>query len=248
MGRRTLLLVAAVVLAGLGATLVFLYAHGADQRAAKGQELQNVLVATATIPAGTSGASLNGSSSVELREVASNSVAPGALTSLDSVSHLLTTAPIYAGEQLLAADFGPAEVQTSLPIPAGLMAVSIQLGDPERVAGFVTNGSEVAVYVTIANTDPTTQAREPDATEILLPRVTVIGVGNTSLVTQTSTDQTGQQNTEQIPKTILTLAVTQDEATRLIHATQKGELYLALLTPTSKVSPGGRVDSSNLLP
>ena len=128
------------------------------------------------------------------------------------------------------------------------MAVSVQLGDPERVAGFVTNGSEVAVFVTVANTDPTTQARLPDATEVLLTRVTVIGVGNTSVVTQTSTDTTGQQNTEQIPKTILTLAVTQDQATRLIHAAQKGALYFALLTPTSKVATGGRIDSSNLLP
>ena len=78
--------------------------------------------------------------------------------------------------------------------------------------------------------------------------MTVIGVGNTSVVTQTSTDTTGQQNTEQIPKTIITLAVTQDQATRLIHAAQKGSLYFALLTPSSKVAPGGRIDSSNLLP
>jgi len=42
--------------------------------------------------------------------------------------------------------------------------------------------------------------------------------------------------------------VTQDQATRLIHAAQKGSLYFALLTATSKVSPGGRVDSSDLLP
>ena len=50
MGRRTLLLIAAVVLAGLGATLVLFYAHGADQRAAQGQTLRSVLVAKALIP------------------------------------------------------------------------------------------------------------------------------------------------------------------------------------------------------
>jgi pilus assembly protein CpaB len=248
MGRRTLLLVAAVVLAGLGATLVFLYAHGADQRAAQGQQLRHVLVATTTIPAGTTGSALAGSASVALRDVAAGSVAPGALSDLSGVSALMTLGPIYPGEQLLTAQFGSSTSLASLPIPDGKMAVSVQLGDPERVAGFVTAGSDVAVFVTIANTDPTTQAREPDATEILLTRVPVIGVGNTSVVTQTSTDRTGQQNTEQIPKTILTLAVTQDEATRLIHAAEKGALYFALLTPTSKVAPGGRVDSSNLLP
>ena len=248
MGRRTLLLIAAVVLAGLGATLVLLYAHGADERAAQGQTLRSVLVAKTQIPAGTTGGALSGSSLVEVRQVASNSVVPGALTDLSSVRTLVALAPIFAGEQLLQQQFGSSAGSASLPIPDGKMAVSVQLGDPERVAGFVTNGSEVAVFVTVANTDPNTQARLPDATEVLLTRVTVIGVGNTSVVTQTSTDTTGQQNTEQIPKTILTLAVTQDQATRLIHAAQKGALYFALLTPTSKVSPGGRVDSSNLLP
>ena len=248
MGRRTLLLIAAVVLAGLGATLVLLYAHGADERAAQGQSLRSVLVAKSQIPAGTTGASLSGGSLIEIRQLTSNSVVPGALTDLTSVSALVALAPIFPGEQLLLQQFGSSAGSASLPIPEGKMAVSVQLGDPERVAGFVTNGSEVAVFVTVANTDPTTQARLPDATEVLLTRVTVIGVGNTSVVTQTSTDTTGQQNTEQIPKTILTLAVTQDQATRLIHAAQKGALYFALLTPTSKVSPGGRIDSSNLLP
>ena len=248
MGRRTLLLIAAVVLAGLGATLVLLYAHGADQRAAQGQQLRHVLVAVAEIPAGTTGSSLTGSSSVALRDVASSSVAGGALSDLAPVRDLVALAPIFPGEQLLQQQFGSSASVATLPIPAGLMAVSVQLGDPERVAGFVTNGSEVAVFVTVANTDPNTQARLPDATEVLLPRVTVIAVGNTSVVTQTSTDTTGQQNTEQIPKTIITLAVTQDQATRLIHAAQKGSLYFALLTPSSKVAPGGRIDSSNLLP
>jgi len=248
MGRRSLLLIAAVVLAGLGASLVFWYAHNADQRAAQDQTLRPVLVATTTIPAGTTAASLVGSSSVELRQVAAASLAPGAISDLTAVRTLTTLSPLFAGEQLLIAEFGAPTALTSLPIPAGLMAVSVQLGDPERVAGFVTAGSQVAVFVTIANTDPATSARAPDITEILLTRVPVIGVGNTSVVTQTSTNSTGQQNTEQIPKTILTLAVTQDQATRLIHATQKGSLYFALLSATSKVSPGGRVDSSDLLP
>ena len=248
MGRRTSLLIAAVVLAGLGATLVLLYAHGADQRAAQGQQLRSVLVAKTQIPAGTTGSSLVGSSSVQLRQVASNSVATGALSGLQSVRDLVALAPIFPGEQLLQQQFGSSASEATLPIPTGLMAVSVQLGDPQRVAGFVTNGSEVAVFVTVANTDPKTQAQLPDSTEVLLPRVTVIGVGNTSVVTQTSTDTSGQQNTEQISKTILTLAVDQEQATRLIHAAQKGALYFALLTPSSKVAPGGRVDSSNLLP
>lgn len=53
MGRRTLLLIAAVVIAAIGSTFVFIYAHDANNRALKDQEPQEVLVATKTIDAGT---------------------------------------------------------------------------------------------------------------------------------------------------------------------------------------------------
>ena len=44
----------------------------------------------------------------------------------------------------------PAGTSGALPIPSGKVAMSVQLGDPQRVAGFVKPGSEIAVFVTIA--------------------------------------------------------------------------------------------------
>ena len=56
MGRRTILIVSAVLLAAFGTLLVYLYVRGADNRADAGRTTQNVLVATTTIEAGTTGA------------------------------------------------------------------------------------------------------------------------------------------------------------------------------------------------
>ena len=42
----------------------------------------------------------------------------------------------------------------------------------------------------------------------------VIGVGDTTVISTTTTDEEGAQTTEQIPRTLLTLAVDQDEAER----------------------------------
>ena len=63
----------------------------------------------------------------------------------------------------------------------------------------------------------------------------MITVGNVQPVTQTTTTTDGQQNTEEIPRAIVTLAVDQEEAQRLIFASQKGQLYFGLLTENSKV-------------
>jgi pilus assembly protein CpaB len=246
MGRRTILLVAAVLVAALGTTLVFLYARGADQRAAAGQELVKVLFAKSEIAVGTTGTAAAQSGALEQREVTKNSVAEGALSDISPVANQVTLAPIFPGEQILQQQFGAPGSQSALPIPAGKVAVSVQLGDPERVAGFVTSGSHVAVFATVATAAGTTAAGQGNLTQVLLPDVLVVGVGSSTLVTTTTTTASGQQNSEQISRAILTLALDQTEATKIIYATQQGQLYFALLTADSKVSPGGGVTSANL--
>jgi pilus assembly protein CpaB len=245
MGRRTILLVAAVLVAALGTTLVFLYARGADQRAAAGQELVTVLFAKSEVPVGTTGTAAAQSGALEQREVAKNSVAEGALSDIAPVANQVTLSPIFPGEQILQQQFGAPGSQSALPIPAGKVAVSVQLGDPERVAGFVTSGSHVAVFATVANAGAAGTG-QTNLTQVLLPDVLVVGVGNSTLVTTTTTNASGQQNTEQISRAILTLALDQTQATKIIYAAQQGQLYFALLTADSKVSPGGGITSSNL--
>ena len=74
----------------------------------------------------------------------------------------------------------------------------------------------------------------------------MLGVGSTTQVTTTTTDPEGQQTTEQLPRTILTLAVDQDEAERLLLADFNAELALGLLTTASNVRPGPGVTESQL--
>src|SRR6478735_8340144 len=101
-----------------------------------------------------------------------------------------------------------------------------------RVAGFVNPGSQVAIFASadpeIYKADGTTQKLSP-YTRILLPSVEVIGVGDTTMTPRTTTSGDGKETTtEQIPRTILTLAVTQDQAERVIYASRNGDLSFAL--------------------
>ena len=75
------------------------------------------------------------------------------------------------------------------------MAISVNLTDPARVAGFVNPGSEVAIFLT--GTDPShgpAGSRGSCST-----RVTVLGVGSTTPVSTTTTDESGASTTEQLP-------------------------------------------------
>ena len=127
-------------------------------------------------------------------------------------------------------------------MPKDKLAISVQLGDPERVAGFVVPGSKVAIFATLA----TDAAVAGDATAVLLPEVEVIGVGATTLTTQTTTTDEGESTTEEIPLAILTLAVDQKQAQQIINAQSGGSLYFGLLGDGTKVRSGPATTTQNL--
>lgn len=249
MGRRTVLLVVAVLIAALGTSLVFVYANNANDRALADQKPVEVLFAKTAIAPGVSASDASKAGAFELREIASKSVAPGALSDITPIADKVALAQIFPGEQIIAAKFGDRGAISSLPIPGDKVGISVQLGDPARVAGFVQPGSSVAVFVTMsgqqAGAAPNQQSQS--FTRVLLPKAEVIAVGPSTFTTTTSSNNsTGQTNTEQVPKAILTLALSQVDAQKLIYASQNGQLYFALLTADSKVTPGGPTTTDNL--
>ena len=74
----------------------------------------------------------------------------------------------------------------------------------------------------------------------------VIGVGDTTVISTTTTDEEGAQTTEQIPRTLLTLAVDQDEAERVLYGAKNGELAFALLTEDSTVKSSAGVTAADM--
>ena len=240
MARRSVLLALASVTALVGTLLIVLYVQGIDSRATEGQELVEVLVATDVVSPGESVAAAEEAGKFAKSEVRREDMVPGALSSSTSVTGLVAVGSIFPGEQLIADKFGSVSDTESLVIPDDRLAISVELTDPERVAGFVNPGSEVAVFVTVS--DPSSYTR------ILLTRVTVIGVGQTTSTSRTTTDDSGAQTVEEIPKTILTLALTQKESEKLIWADRFGELNFALLSEKTQVVDEKGTDAALAVP
>ena len=240
MDRRKVLLIVAVVIAALGTMLVFLYVKGADNRAAQKFHAVRVLRAVKPIAAGETVAAAQAAGKIQMGNVSESQRLPDALSDLSTINSEVALTQIYPGEQIIASRFGATSNGTTLTIPKTKMAISVNLTDPARVAGFVNPGDNVAVFYngTAVDGQPTTR--------LLLPRVQVIGVGTTTVVSTTKTDSTGAQTTEQLPRTLLTLALTQDQAQKVLFATSNGDVALGLLNDESQVFAGRGVSARNL--
>jgi pilus assembly protein CpaB len=247
MDRRKILLVAAAVVAALGAVLVFLYVRGADLRAEAQFDTRDVLKVVTTIEQGETIEDAAAAGKIQLQAVPSNQVLPDALASTSTLSGQVAVTNIYAGEQIISSKFGGAAESSALPIKEGDLAISVNLTDPARVAGFVNPGSEVAVFVTgeleiKANAAAGTADDTVQFSRLLLPRVTVLGVGSTTPVSTTVTTDEGETTTENLPRTLLTLSLNQKDAEKVLFAASNGELSFGLLTADSEVAVGGPAD------
>lgn len=225
MGRRSALLIVAVIVALLGVALVLLYVRGIDNRAREGQETVQVLYTTAPIALGTTGGAAEQAGAFELRAIPRDAAATGALSSTTDITSLFSLTSLPSGVPVISSQWGEVATTSSLPIPGNRIGLSVQLGDPQRVAGFVQPGSQVVVFLTSARNN------QPN-TSVLLARVPVIAVGPTAVTTK-STSADGQTNTEEVPNAILTLALDQRQAEQVIQGQSQGELYFGLLTEDS---------------
>lgn len=255
MKSRVLLLAIALVLAAFGAIAVLSYVNGADSRAVKGKRPVNVLVAKSLIPAGTMGARLRTGSLLEQVRMPAETVPPDALGSIDAgLDQLALTAELQPRQLVLRGMFGkPAGSTGGLSIPEGKLAVTVPVTVPGGVAGHVQPGTQVAIFDSYnllegknvpAGDKLAEQHAYNRATKVLLPRIQVLSVG--ARKEQGAEDGKKKADNPSGDTMLVTVAVGQGEAEKLVHGTQTGSLYLALLTDSTDVRPGAGVDNYTL--
>jgi pilus assembly protein CpaB len=236
--RRLALLIAAVLVAALGTSLVFAYVKNADNRALADQKPVTVLVAKNAIAAGTRVTDAANAGAFQTKRLPQAAIPPGALSSVDPIKDQVALQTIFPGQPILSGMFGAtAAANGSIAIPPGDIAASFQFGDPQRVAGFVQPGSNVAIFLT------STLQGGKQTTRILLPKVTVIAVGPTTI---TPPADPAEKNPESLPRALLTLALTQTQAEKLIFASGQGTMYLGLLNDQSKITPSVGANAQNV--
>lgn len=262
MTRRILAVFLAIVLAVLGTAAVLFYVSRADDRAVADASPVEVLVAKQRIAAGTTGESVRERDLVELLRMPAGTLPDGeVLTEIPAdLDKLVLTSDLQSGQLVLRRMFSEStRTSGGLAIPEGKMAVSFEATMAEQVAGYVRPGSQVAVFVTyriVPDTKVKSVGRDtsddPEGTSVLLPKVEVIAVGTyggDGETTTTPRDEEVREDPDDDRRAVVlvTVAATDAEAAKIIHAAEGDALYLALLSDSSKVQPGTGVDSYTFL-
>jgi|SRR5450631_174928 len=247
MGRRVMVVLAAMLVGLIGVAAVLLYARGADARAVADQQVQTVFVAQERVPAGTAAADAVAKGLMVPTKIAAKGVPAGALTTVDPAhGKLVALSDIAQGDFVLASRFGPNPTgQKALQVPDGQVAISVSLSDPGRVGTFVTPGSRIVIYDTYvpaaAAKGGTSGAKE---TRVLLDDVLVIAVGSTSLAPVANVD--GQAQASAGGAQLVTVALPPSTAAKLVHGIQTGTLYAGLRGTDTSSSSGQIVSDSTL--
>jgi len=250
MGRRVLVVLAAVVVALIGVVAVVVYAQGADARAVADQQPQTVYIAKQLVPAGTTAAEAVATRLIVPTQVAAKGFPLGGLSTVDEATgKLLALTDIAPGEFVTASRFGTTPLgQKAIQVPDGQIAISLTLSDPARVGAFVSPGSHIVIYDTYTpavvaaatTTDPKAGATGTKQTRVLLDDVLVIAMGSATL-TPTAAGQPPA-----VPGALVTVALPPATAAKLVHGIQTGTLYAGLRGTDTKTDLAQIVSDATL--
>jgi len=219
MRTRIIAVVAAAVLAIIGAVVLVVAVRSADQANVAGARLQSVLVVTQEVPAGTTADHLGDAVTVE--QIPAKYVAKDAIASLDEIAGLVASVTLQPGEQVLESRFASsidlASSGVHIAVPDGLQEVSIAV-DLQRIAGgAIGPGDRVGVFASY-DRDSVAVAKNNPATGQLFDQVLVTSV--TSTVDPNSDDPQAQG------LVLVTLALDAAGATKLIGAAEFGHIWM----------------------
>ncbi len=219
MKRVVALIMVAIVLATATGVASYIYLQNAEQHVMSGLEKVSVLETNAIVPAGTSYANavsqkLIGTVDIPAKFAVGDILKPGVAVN----SNFVAGRDLPAGRLLFSGDFlQTAEVNRILPIPTGMVAVSFPMPAANRLGPFLAPGDHVVLLDSKGGTPAT------PAVQIVFNDLLVLAVNNVSAM--------GTGSVDGAPG-LITVAIPQDSAPRLIQAINGNSLYLALHAAT----------------
>src|SRR3954453_5352760 len=239
MGRRTLLLIASILVAALGTALIWLYVQGADTRAEASTAQVEVLVATNEVKAGQP-ASLVKPQQRLVPQGLVDGLGDGLVRNASDLKGYTRT-DIVPGLPLLAKQFS-AEAPVATSALQGQkpnqVAMQITLPDPQRLAGLLQPGARIRVYAGLV--DPNDSKKK--SVGVLFNDVTVLLAGPAPAAAPAAGGGQGAA----VPQASVTLALSNDQAKSLVYALSSdgggsGGLWFALLGSNVPKDTGGTV-------
>ena len=249
--RRVLILVVAVVLAGLTAFLTFHYASSADDRAFKDSQLVPVYLVKKDIPKGFPADKALDEGYIARDSIPRKYFPAAAITNVASLRGQVALAPLAAGVPVVAGAFvDPAAASESFAqrLDKGMQAVTLAVSDVEGVARLIVPGDHVNLMLTTDKAGG--GAAGGKETKMVLQNVEVLAIGNTTALapgqTAAQPDAVKAGQAQTVDSGLMTFAVPGIDAERVVDASQVGAIHLTLVPPDYTPAPIPAVNDGNL--
>jgi len=227
MGRRTLLLVAALFLAAVGTGVLFVSARGVatttDTRAGQ----VDVLAPAQTIPGGTKITEQTAFVTVKVSEEAARQA--GMIRARTDLKDRVANRELLRLVPVTSSQFGGAiSGTTKVGLDDGYVGMTVELEDPARVADLLVPGDKVAIWVIDPDTRPTGVLHEA---RLFLSGVEVLTTGTTGTIAIAGKPP---EQPDRGSTALVTLQVKPADAGAIMVAKEAGDLYFTLLSGENK--------------
>jgi pilus assembly protein CpaB len=220
MNRQRIVVAGAIVLGVLGMFIVIGYVRGVQARADAGGKMTTIYQAKDAISAGTPGSAL--AAHLKTAKMPARYAPVDAVKDLRTVKDLFVSTPVSPGATLTRATFASSpSTQGRLAIPSGHEAMAVELPMENGVESYAQPGDRVSVYATFPSSKKGPQT---------------IKVASNVEVISTTTAATLKKGPATVTQTVYVLAVTPDEASRIVFGKQVGAIWLTLV-PNQAKSP-----------
>jgi hypothetical protein len=256
MRSRGLVVAIAVVLAVLAAAGIIVYTSNLEESVVTENTVE-VIVSSQDIPANTSLDPLLSQGVFTPIRVPIDAQVASAIVSLDQLSGQTSATQILANEQIPLSRLSGGESNV-VGITEGNVGLGLSIGGPQSVNGAITQGANVVVYATFPQGTAVTDSDlnkllspaqiqkfytslqggatvsagsdvfvlPADFTTALIPTVKVLAIQNPPIDPTTNRKQDGA--------TTMVLDLSPEDASLLVYATTKSQLYIGLLPPENE--------------
>lgn len=238
MKKKRVSLIAAVALVAIGTVALVTYVGKAEDRALAGEELVDVLVLDADVPAGTSATELQ--QFVRIESVPTKVQAAGALAGISDADGMVVSVDLVQGEQLTqsrlvsAEEFNAIQARVgrgggTVSVPEGLLEITIPLDAVRTVGGTVRPGDHVGLIASFTGLQSDDGAvAGKDTSGFLLHKILVTNVQGTPVADPTRTATAEDRAPTPGGSLFVTLAVDAASAERVVFASSYGDIWLAV--------------------
>ena len=239
MKSKLAMVIMAVTFAALATLGLMIYIQGVRAQIKEDSTPVEVMVSRQAIAKGTSVNSMK--NQVDIKKIPQRYVAEGAYSDLSQLDDQVTVVSLNKGEQITNSMLKKtSQAGLSYQIPEGLVAISMPVDEVIGVSGLLKQGDRLNVIATFSP-----GPGGVDVSKTLLQNIEVLHVSSDKSGSKSST-QMGKSGTQGSQKSTMVLAISPDDAEKLVFAEEKGTVWLTLVPPdyaTLTNTSGQTIDS-----